>query len=79
MNMQEALTVAMGILSEVNYYEEYEKCFVFGFDDGNEYDGGEYDPVVVQKDGSGHVPYVIAIQKGLFDGDLLKAGDIPED
>ena len=33
----------------INYYEEYEKYFVFGFDDGVEHVGGELSPIVIRK------------------------------
>lgn len=33
----------------INHYEEYENYFVFDFDDGKEYVGGELSPIVIRK------------------------------
>ena len=33
----------------INFFEEYENYFVFGYDDGNEYVGGTTSPIVIRK------------------------------
>ena len=41
----------------INHYEEYEKYFVFDFDDGTEYVGGDRSPIVIRKSDSAALNY----------------------
>lgn len=48
---EKALSVARGLYPhEINHYEEYEKYFVFSYEDGIERVGGELSPIVIRKE-----------------------------
>ena len=42
---------------KMNHYEEYEKHFVFEYDDGNEYVGGDHSPIVIRKSDAAALNY----------------------
>lgn len=59
---------------QINYYEEYADYFVFGCDDGSEYDGGEYSPIVIRKSDSMALNYVPVFFN--LDADAESPGEI---
>ena len=49
-SFQEALKIAQDKYPhQINHFEEYEKYFVFEFDDGIERIGGDLSPIVIRK------------------------------
>ena len=49
-SFQDALRIAQSKYPhQINHFEEYEKYFVFEFDDGIERIGGELSPIVIRK------------------------------
>jgi hypothetical protein len=49
-SFREALKIAQDKYPhQINHFEEYEKYFVFEFDDGIERIGGELSPIVIRK------------------------------
>lgn len=59
---------------EINYFEEYEKYFVFFNTKCAEYTGGDYSPVVIRKsDGSALLYAPIFFN---LDADAEKVGDV---
>ena len=60
---------------EINYFEEYQDYYVFGYDDGNLYIGGPTSPIVIRKSDFKALNYDPWLFLGL-DPDAENAGDI---
>ncbi|WP_337426359.1 hypothetical protein [Slackia isoflavoniconvertens] len=57
-SFREALKIAQNKYPyRINHCEEYEKYFVFDFDDGTEYVGGDRSPIVIRKSDSAALNY----------------------
>ena len=65
----------------INHYEEYRDYFVFDYDDGTEYTGGDRSPIVIRKSDMAALNYDPAFFLGLFDdaddaGGILAEGEV---
>ena len=58
----------------INYYEEYEKYYVFGCDDGREHVGGDFDPIVIRKSDAQALNYAPIFFN--FSADAEDVGDV---
>lgn len=58
----------------INHYEEHEKYFVFDFDDGTEYAGGDLSPIVIRKSDSAALNYAPIFFN--FDADAEDVGEV---
>lgn len=80
-SFREALKIAQKKYPyRINHYEEYEGYFVFDFDDGTEYVGGDRSPIVIRKSdfaALNYAPIFFDLSDDAGDvGDILAEGDI---
>ena len=74
-SFREALKIAQNKYPyRINHYEEYEKYFVFDFDDGTEYVGGDRSPIVIRKSDSAALNYAPIFFN--FDADAEDVGPV---